>query len=240
MTQIFIGVSSPLAIKKVTTRATSNAVGTDGIPIRFIKPAIHSIAPILEYLFNFSLTNGVFPARWKSALICPIPKVKNPSTVQHYRPISILPVLSKALERVVCDQIRGFLENSALLDPCQSAYRDNHSTQTCLLRMLDEMRHPADQRMVTVSVFFDFSKAFDRVHHHTLLKKLKKLRFSDSLLRWFHSYLTGRSQVVRDGVAGTVSSSSPIMMRVPQSGLHLDTVQLDTLQMDTKFCTRFN
>ncbi|KMQ81915.1 rna-directed dna polymerase from mobile element jockey-like protein, partial [Lasius niger] len=156
---------TPLTIRKMLNSATSNVVGSDGISLRFIKQVIHFILPVLEHLFNYSLTNGVFPTMWRSALICPIPKIKNPTMVQHYRPISILPVLSKALERVVSEQIRCYLENSTLYDPCQSAYRSCHSTQTCLIRMLDEVRCAADQRMVTVSVFFDFSKAFDRVDH---------------------------------------------------------------------------
>ncbi|KAL6420426.1 hypothetical protein ACFW04_014433 [Cataglyphis niger] len=82
------------------SRAKSNAVGGDGISLRLL--TIHCTLPILEHLFNFSLMNGVFPVKWKSALICPIPKVRNPTLVQHYRPTSILSTLSKALERLVC------------------------------------------------------------------------------------------------------------------------------------------
>lgn len=86
---------------------TSNAVGLDGISSRYLKLILHSVLPILEHIFNYSLSSGVFPAGWKSALISPIPKIRNPTLAKHYRPISILPVLSKALERVVCEQIRG-------------------------------------------------------------------------------------------------------------------------------------
>ncbi|KMQ93568.1 reverse transcriptase [Lasius niger] len=129
---------TPPTIKKVLNSAKSNAVGSDGISLRFIKQAIHFILPVLEHLFNYSLMNEVFPAMWRSALICPIPKIKNPTMVQHYRPISILPVLSKALERIVSEQIRCYLKNFTLYDPCQSTYRSCHSTQTCLIQMLDE------------------------------------------------------------------------------------------------------
>lgn len=114
---------APVTIGKMITSAASNAVGSDGLSLGFVKLIMHSILPVLEHLFNNSLMNGVFPAIWKLALICPIPKIKNPTMMQHYRPISILPVLSKALERVACEQIRGYLEDSAFFDPCQSAYR---------------------------------------------------------------------------------------------------------------------
>lgn len=160
-------------------KAKSSATGIDGISLRLIKLAINYILPLIEHLFNFSIMNGVFPAQWKTVLICPIPKVRNPVTVQQYRLISILPALSKVLKRVVCEQIYKYLNEADLRDQCQSAYRRYHSTQTCLICMLDEVRHAADLRMVTVSVFFDFSKAFDRVDHPTLLRKLKDLNFSE-------------------------------------------------------------
>lgn len=175
-----------LIIGRMIAKAKSNAIGVDGISLRLLRLTMHNILPVLEHLFNFFLMNGVFPMQWKSALICPILKIRNPTSVQHYRPISILSTLSKALERVVCKQICAYLKDSSLHDPCQSAYRNNNSTQTCLIRMLDEVRHAADRRMVTVSVFFDFSKAFDRVDHFLLIKKLKSLNFSDSILRWVY------------------------------------------------------
>lgn len=209
----------PLDISRAVIRTTSNAIGTDGISAKYLKLIMDSILPILEHLFNCSLSSGFFPTGWKSALICPIPKVKNPTLVKHYRPISILPVLSKALERVVCEQIRCYLEDLKLFDPCQFAYRRNHSTQTCLIRMLDDVRQAADLRMVTVSVFFDFSKAFDRVDYLTLLRKLKTLNFSDNVLCWIFSYLTGRTQRVRDGASGTISSSTPVEAGVPQGSV---------------------
>ncbi|KAL6418606.1 hypothetical protein ACFW04_011965 [Cataglyphis niger] len=107
----------------------------------------------------------------------------NPTLVQYYRSISILPTLSKAMERIVCAQIRVYIEDSGLYDPCQSVCRNNYSTQTCLIRILDEVRYADDRRMVSMSVFFDFSKAFDRVDHFLLIEKLKSLNFSESVLR---------------------------------------------------------
>ncbi|KAL6419008.1 hypothetical protein ACFW04_011637 [Cataglyphis niger] len=149
------------------------------ISLKLLKLTIHcTTLPILEHLFNFSLMNGVFPVKWKSAVICPILKIRNPTLVQYYRSISILPTLSKTLKRLVCAQIRVYLEDSGLYDPCQSAYRNNHSTQTCLIRMLDE--------------------AFDRVDPFLLIEKLKNLNFSESILRWIHSYFTERTQAVKD------------------------------------------
>ncbi|KAL6419285.1 hypothetical protein ACFW04_011473 [Cataglyphis niger] len=190
----------PRDIVRVISRAKSNAVGGDSISLRLLKLTIHCTLPILEHLFNFSLMNSVFPVKWKSALICPILKIRNPTLMQHYRPISVLSTLSKTLKRL-------------------SAYRNNHSTQTYLIRMLDEVRHAADRRMVTVFVFFDFSEAFHRMDYFLLIEKLKNLNFSESVLRWIHSYLTERTQAVKDCVEGATSSSSSVRTGVPQASV---------------------
>lgn len=210
---------TPLRIRRAITRTKSNAVGLDGISLVLPKYTINSTMPIIEHLFNFSLMQGAFPKQWKVALIRPIPKIRNPTLCQHYRPISILPTLSKALERMVCEQIQDYLDDAGLCDPCQSAYRRNHSTQACIIRMLDDVRYAADLRKITVSVFFDFSKAFDRVDHLTLIRKLNNLNFSDSALRWIHSYLTGRTQAVKDDFNGTLSSPLPVVAGVPQGSV---------------------
>ncbi|KAL6418879.1 hypothetical protein ACFW04_011714 [Cataglyphis niger] len=112
--ETFTGIM-PRNIVRVISRAKSNAVGGDGIPLRLLKLTIYCTLPILEHLFNFSLMNDVFLVKWKSALICPIPTVRNPTLVQNYRPISILPTLSKALERLICAQIRVYCYVSATL-----------------------------------------------------------------------------------------------------------------------------
>lgn len=105
------------------------------------------------------------------------------------------------------------------MDSCQFAYKRHSSTQTCIIRMLDEVRQAADNRRVTISIFFDFTKAFDRVHHGTLLKKLKQIGLSNAALRWMASYLEERSHAVRDGFEGTISSVVENTAGVPQGSV---------------------
>lgn len=145
----------------------SGAVGSDRVSLVLLRLVAPYTLPILEHIFNYSFIHGVFPTQWKSAVVCPVPKVKNSTSVSDYRPISILPALSKALEKIACEQLCSFLEMSNLLDPRQASYRKTHSIQTCLIGTLDDMRHAADRRRVTVCILFNFSKTFDRVQHES-------------------------------------------------------------------------
>ncbi|XP_077270955.1 uncharacterized protein LOC143902128 [Temnothorax americanus] len=120
-------------------RSNSEVSGRDELPRSLIVRALPCILPALTHIFNYCLFYGVYPSV----------------------PISILCAVSKALERIVADQITNFLEENDILDPFQSAYRKDFSTQTALIRILDDIRLAADRRKVTIAVLFDFSKAFD-------------------------------------------------------------------------------
>ncbi|XP_071572499.1 uncharacterized protein [Temnothorax nylanderi] len=226
----------PRDISKAFRMGRSEAVDRDGLPRSLVVRALPCILPALTHIFNFCLTYGVFPEVWKCANICPILKVKRPAELNDYRPISILCAMSKVLERIAADQIVSYLEDCDILDPFQSAYRRNFSTQTALIRVLDDVRMAADKRMITVAVFFDFTKAFDNVCHRLLIIKLRDLGFSCSALRWLCSYLTNREQAVRDPVTGRLSSDRSVRGGVPQgSVLGQDTLR--TLHEDLWDCT---
>lgn len=135
-----------MQIRKFLARITSGATGIDSVSSKLINIVLPNLMPIIEHMFNYSLMYGAVPTTWKSAIIMPIPKIKHPISINHYRPISILPFLSKVLERIVSDQLIEYLTNNNLMDPCQFAYRQHSSTQTCIIRMLDDVRQAADNR----------------------------------------------------------------------------------------------
>lgn len=237
--KLYFKYVTPGIIAKTFTRIKSNAIGMDGISLKLVKMTLPYIMPIIEHIFNFSLMNGIVPKNWKTALIMATPKVKHPSMLQHYRPISILPTISKALERIVSEQILEFLTEKDLLDPCQFAYRRNSSTQTCMIRMLDDVRYAADCRKVTISILFNFSKAFDRVQHGILIEKLRKMGFSGSVLCWIISYLTDRMQAVRDPIENKISTLANIRVGVPQDfvlGPLLFTLYISDLKNALCYC----
>jgi len=203
---------------RALSTSTSRSVGVDGLSYDDIKRAMPVIRNCIQHLFSHSILCEVFPSLWKRALIRPIAKTSNPLTPSDFRPISLLCSLSKILEKIVASQIIEYLEDTNKMDPLQSAYRRGHNTQTALLRTLHEARLAADNRMVTIMVFFDFSKAFDRVVHSRLIGILDSLGFSHSALRWVHSYLAGRSQSVLDH-DGSRSSWAPVSGGVPQGSV---------------------
>jgi len=156
----------PAHVLKALMANKSDAEGIDCLKSKLILTALPCILSVVTHIFNFSFVNGIYPLIWKTANICPLPKVKHPSNLSDYRPISILCSISKALERIAADQIKKYLEVNDLFDPCQAAYRRGFSTQTALIKVLDDVRQAADLRMITVAIFFDFIKAFDNVKRH--------------------------------------------------------------------------
>ncbi|KAI5721142.1 hypothetical protein M8J77_016710 [Diaphorina citri] len=196
----------------------SNATGNDGVCLRFIKLFLSSILPVLTHIYNESLSSHVFPDMWKYSLVTPIPKVKTPSSTNDYRPISILPVLSKVFERLVYAQINAFLTTNCLLNPLQSGFRAGHSTSSALLKVTDDMRRAMDKKMLTILLLLDFSKAFDSVDHDILLARLVSMNLSGDVVEWFRSYLSGRKQCVK-GKDGELSDWLDCTSGVPQGSV---------------------
>jgi hypothetical protein len=111
----------------------SNSVGLDEIPLKFLKLFIHVVLPFITHIFNTAITSGTFPAAWKVSRVVPIAKISDPLEPKDYRPVSILPALSKALKIVMRDQIVVYIESTRPLNPFQFGFRFGHSTITGLL-----------------------------------------------------------------------------------------------------------
>ncbi|XP_055714303.1 uncharacterized protein LOC129808549 [Phlebotomus papatasi] len=178
-------------------RVKSSAVGVDGISLDFIRLILPVILPCLTDLVNFAITSSPFPLSWKRAVVVPIPKVSAPSAVSDFRPITILPALSKPLEIILLDQMTAHLERNNLLCEFQSDFRKNHSTVSALLRINHDIAWALDRAMFSVLVLLDFSKDFDSISHSLLCNKLQGLfGFSTVSVRLIQSYLASRSQFV--------------------------------------------
>lgn len=180
---------------------SSSATGADDIPITFIKLLCPFILSHFEHLFNFIIEKRTFPNIWKRAIITPIPKVSSPSQVKDFRPISVLPAISKVLEKILLSQITAYLDqNPPLLAANQSGYRRGFSTTTALAKVSHDILSGFDAGHCTVMVLVDFSLAFNCVNHHILERKLDdEFSFSNSARELIASFLRERSQSVRVG-----------------------------------------
>ncbi|KAJ8728174.1 hypothetical protein PYW08_016559 [Mythimna loreyi] len=204
-------------IKKIILSIKSKAVGHDDISRHMITLILDFLLPPITHIINFSLDSGQFPSLWRMAYVRPLPKIANPSLSNHFRPISILPFLSKVLEACVHKQFSGFVHRNNLVDTFQSGFRPGHSTASALLKVTGDIRDAMEDTKVTVLVLIDFSNAFNAVSHDILLSILSHLMVSSEALEWFSSYLRGRRQSVR--VGENSSSWRDLDSGVPQGGI---------------------
>ena len=192
----------------------------DTIPSVFLKETSSILAPDILVIFNKSLSSGVVPVVFKSAVVQPLlkkPKLDS-NNLNNFRPISKLPFLSKALEKIVYSQLLTFLNNHSLFERFQSGFRAQHSTETALLKVLNDIRINTDKGLCTVLVLLNLSAAFDTIDHSILIDRLENwVGVTGSALEWFRSYLCDRSFTV---AAGNVSSSpADITCGVPQGSI---------------------
>ena len=202
---------------KTAKSLKSMALGVDQINSFVVKALLPRISSVLVDIINASFEQRVFPDRWKKAVVTPIPKVSMPMSPSDFRPISLLPCLSKIIEKLANIQIVAYITEHSFLDPNQSAYKKNHSTQTALLKLCEDIYDIIDDSEITLLILLDFSKAFDTVNHKLLIAKLEILGFEKCTLDWILSYLSGRSQMVKTNTEN--SNWSPIQNGVPQGSI---------------------
>ena len=193
------------------------ATGIDSLNAKIIKDSKFSILPYITEIINLSFETGVFPDCMKVAIICPIFKEGDPDDITNYRPISILPIISKIFERAAANQIVDFLEKNNLLNQNQHAYRKGHSTETCLFELMNDTYKNLDKKLFVAVAKLDLSKAFDSISHDLLLQKMKTLGLENSALNWIKSYLTERKQVTQ--FKNFTSSTEIIKSGVPQGSI---------------------
>ena len=192
--------------------SASRAVGPDGVPLFAVRRCFPVVGPHLLRLVNLSMMTGVFPECWKSACVVPIPKSGDLTKPSNHRPISLLSVLSKVLEKVICVQLTKYVESNHLLSPSQYAYRSHHSTEDAVIDAVERLVSNTDRGLVSSVTTIDLSKAFDSVDHDALLTKLPWYGITD--VSWFSSYLSNRRQTVRGGYV-----TLPVTCGVPQGSI---------------------
>ncbi|KAK2899404.1 hypothetical protein Q8A73_012533 [Channa argus] len=206
----------------VSTLLLSNHPTTctlDPIPSTLLQAVAPALMPAITQVINTSLKTGTFPTSFKQALITPLLKKPSldPSVVENYRPVSLLPFLAKTMERAVFKQLSDFLFKNNLLDVNQSGFKRGHSTETALLTVVEYLRAAKATGQSSVLILLDLSSAFDTVNHQILLSTLSDLGISGSALDWLCSYLSGQSFKV--SWRGHLSNSHSLSIGVPQGSV---------------------
>ena len=185
--------------------------GIDGLQAKFIKDAASEIKGPITFIVNLSISSNIVPNEFKYARIKPLYKKGNRNLPENYRPVSILTVISKVLEKAIFVQLEKYLKVNDLLYSHQSGFRKKHSTDTCLINLLDYLRTNISEGKYVGMVMLDLQKAFDTVDHNILCEKLRQMGVGS--IEWFKSYLDLRQQLVNiDGInsePGTVSCGVP-------------------------------
>ena len=195
----------------------SNSTGVDNISVKLIKACGSILSPILSHINNHSLVSGIFPDALKIAKVVPVFKNGDAKCISNYRPISVLPTISKITEKIVFNRLSKYLTDHSILHSNQFGFREKLSTSMALLELIDKLTEAADNKLTSIGVFIDLAKAFDTVNHKILLCKLEHYGIRGIPLSWFHSYLTNRKQFV---VINKFSSDcAQITCGVPQGSI---------------------
>lgn len=194
-------------VKNLISQMQPKSCELDVLPTTMLKSFVNELLPTVTKLVNLSLTQGVFPSKWKQAIVRPLLKKAGLElTYANYRPVSNLSFLSKLIEKSALLQLNKHTSEHNLLPRNQSAYRPHHSCESALLRLVNDILDGMEHKEVTALIALDLSAAFDTVDHSILLNVLEcQYGVRACALKWVDSYLRPRScQVTVDSMLSTV------------------------------------
>ena len=213
----FTPVTQDHIIKVINELKPKTSCGHDGISNKFLKEIKYEIANSLTIIMNQSIAYGQFPDLLKLAKVIPFHKKDNIHLFDNYRPVSILPSISKVFEKVLYNQIYDYFTEKKLFYQSQYGFRSGYSTELAALELVDRVVKEMDKGQSPISIFLDLSKAFDTIDHQILLHKLKHYGFRNKSLELLSNYLTSRLQYVQ--IEDTKSTELLITTGVPQGSI---------------------
>ena len=168
---------------------TSKAAGLDKLAGKFLKDGASILVIPITQICNLSIKLSAFPKKCKTAKLTHLFKKGSKSEAKYYRPISLLPLVSKIIEKIIHNQVENFLNSHNIIYKYQSGFRTNHSTNSCLSYLSNKIQNGFEEGKFTGMILIDLQKAFDTIDHEILLLKMKYLGFAESTINWFRSYL---------------------------------------------------
>ena len=215
--EILLNPVTDKEVKDICFSLNSCSPGWDCLSTKIIQTNFDILIRPLKHALNLSLEKGIFPKELKVAKVIPLHKGNEKNIVSNYRPISLLPILSKVYEKVMYDRLIAFIDVHKLLYELQFGFRKDHSTCSALIVLMDKITHELELGNYVLGVFLDYSKAFDCINHSILLQKLYHYGIRGSALEWFKSYLTDRKQFVYFN--NTKSNYRDVTCGVPQGSI---------------------
>ena len=212
-------ISTDMMLSIINSLNPNKSHGCDNISIKMIQICRNVIVFPLKIIFDNCVKTGLFPDLWKMSNVCPVYKKGSKNLTNNYRPISLLPVFSKILEKIIYDTLYSYCINNKLLTTCQSGFQQGDSCVSQLLKITHDIYKNLDANppVITRSVFLDMSKAFDKVWHEGLLFKLTSYGVQGNLLNLLTNYIHGRKQRVT--MNGQESNWKDIQSGVPQGSV---------------------
>ena len=203
--------------KIINNLKSSKTCGLDNIDSYVLKLAAEELTPSITHIVNLSITKNLFPSLWKSSKVIPLFKKEDSSLPKNYRPVSLLPIISKILERAVYNQLVKYLEENGILHQSHHGFRKGHSTTTALLEMHSTWVEAVEADKITAVIMLDLSAAFDLVDKEILIRKLELYGFEECATKWLDSYLSDRKQQVY--LDGQLSETLEVDIGVPQGSI---------------------
>ncbi|CAH2087990.1 unnamed protein product [Euphydryas editha] len=194
-----------------------SASGIDGISTQIIKIGCNSLISPLTYMYNLCFSTGIFPDCLKKALVHPIYKSGDRENISNYRPISVLTIISKILEKLINKRLVNYLQQRKIISDNQFGFIKNRSTEDATILLTETITKHIEDKSKVIGVFLDLSKAFDTVSIQILLSKLETIGVRGIVLDIFRSYLSSRTQCVK--IDQFISNNAPISFGVPQGSV---------------------
>ena len=210
-------MASATILKLLKQLNPAKSAGIDNLTGKFLKEGAPVLASPITDLVNLSISLSLFPDDCKIAKLKPLYKKEAKTKPKNYRPISLLPLLSKIIDKIIHNQTQEFLGKNNILYKYQSGFREHHSTDTCLSYLTDKVKIGFEEGLLKGMVLIDLQKAFDTIDYSILLEKMSCLGFAGKRIAWFTSYLTNRSFIVNVGKES--SSPGKLSCGVPQGSI---------------------
>ena len=214
---VFFRPVTAAEVCEIIAKLKNTSSNIDELPVRIFKRIRNLLSKPISMLINTSISRGVFPQCLKNAKIIPIFKKGDTQNMSNYRPIALLPTLSKIFERCIADRLTDFLYKSEAIYAQPYGFVKGRSTTNAFIEFTEYIYSCLNRREHCIGVFLDLTKAFDTVNHEVLLGKLERYGVRGLPLQWLASYLKDRQQCV--SINGRCSSHRTVNVGIPQGSI---------------------